>query len=80
MSRTIEDTQPERKTTMSNSETTATDEGLSDPPNPGSQEAQDMGCSCPVIDNANGRGYMGMKDVFVYQHDCLIHSADDQAE
>ena len=52
MSRTIEDTQPERKTTMSDSEPTANDEGLSDPP-----------CSPPTfyVDRVtlNGHEYFG---------------------
>ena len=25
-------------------------------PNPGSDEALDMGCRCPVLDNAHGKG------------------------
>jgi hypothetical protein len=62
---------------MSDSKPTADNEGLSDPPNPGSKEAQDLGCLCPVLDNAHGKGYMGMKDVFVYQQDCPIHCISD---
>lgn len=27
-----------------------------DKPNPGSDEARALGCRCPVIDNAHGRG------------------------
>ena len=27
--------------------------------NPGSDEAIAAGCTCPVIDNGHGRGYMG---------------------
>lgn len=34
-------------------------------PNPGSDEAIASGCTCPVIDNGHGRGYMGRPDVFV---------------
>jgi hypothetical protein len=49
---------------------------LSDPPNPGSEEAQKMGCSCPVLENSNGRGYMGMEDVFVYRQGCPIHGSN----
>jgi hypothetical protein len=58
---------------MSDSKPTADNEGLSDPPNLGSKEAQNMGCLCPVLDNAHGKGYMGMKDVFVYRQDCPLH-------
>lgn len=52
---------------------------MSNPPNPGSSEAIDLGCTCPVIDNARGKGYMGGargKDgraVFVYAMDCPVH-------
>lgn len=48
-------------------------------PNPGSKEARDLGCTCPVLDNAHGRGYMGgAKDtngdtVFVYRAGCVVH-------
>lgn len=28
-------------------------------PNPGSDAAIRMGCTCPVLDNAHGRGIMG---------------------
>jgi hypothetical protein len=49
------------------------------PPNPGTREALALGCTCPVLDNAHGRGYLGgMKDehgetLFVYTSDCPIH-------
>lgn len=48
-------------------------------PNPGSREARVQGCSCPVIDNAYGHGYLsGIKDendqvIFVINDDCLVH-------
>ena len=76
----MKDTQPERKTIMSNSEPTATDDGLiplpcSHLPNPGSKQAQDIGCLCPVLDNAHGKGYMCIEGVFVYREDCPIHCA-----
>jgi hypothetical protein len=45
-----------------------------EPPPPGSQEAQDLGCLCPVIDNGHGRGYMGMEGVYVYREDCPVHN------
>lgn len=65
---------------MSDSESTATDDSLiappcSRPPNPGSKEAQNMGCLCPVLDNANGKGYMCIEGIFVYREDCPIHCA-----
>lgn len=42
--------------------------------NPGSKEAIDAGCTCPRMDNCNGKGYMGMSGVFVYNQDCQYHS------
>lgn len=50
-------------------------------PNPGSTEAIDAGCQCPVIDNCHGRGWKGgMKDssgqtMFVYNLECPVHFA-----
>ena len=47
--------------------------------NPGSEEAIAAGCSCPVLDNARGKGYMGgAKDedgntIFVVSCVCPIH-------
>lgn len=29
---------------------------MSDKPNPGSKEASELGCICPVLDNGHGRG------------------------
>ena len=45
-----------------------------DVPNPGSNAAFVLGCTCPVVDNQYGRGYMGQRNVFVYQRDCPIHT------
>ena len=53
-------------------------------PNPGSREARDAGCICPVWDNAHGRGYMGgVKDddgnvVFVRVVGCPLHSLEGE--
>jgi hypothetical protein len=41
---------------------------------PGSPEAVAAGCSCPVFDNGHGRGYMGQKNVFSINVECIIHS------
>ena len=55
-------------------------------PFPGSEEAQDLGCTCPVMDNEYGKGYMGMEGVFVYSTTCPLHGeylkeiADDKEE
>ena len=46
-------------------------------PNPGSDDAIRAGCTCPVLDNAHGRGSMyGTKDapVFIYAADCPLHT------
>jgi hypothetical protein len=44
--------------------------------NPGSDEAIKAGCLCPVLDNAHGKGYMGMPEVFVMQENCPIHGTE----
>lgn len=46
-------------------------------PNPGSQEAIDRGCSCPVMDNSYGRGYLG-SDTFVYNMECSLHKGYEE--
>lgn len=38
-------------------------------PNPGSEEAAALGCTCPRIDNGYGRRQGG----FVYHMDCPVH-------
>ena len=42
-------------------------------PNAGSDEAVDLGCTCPVMDNEYGKGYMGMEGVFVHTAGCPLH-------
>ncbi len=52
---------------------------MTDTPNPGSREAALKGCSCPVLDNGHGRGYLGgAKDkdgnvMFVINANCPLH-------
>lgn len=44
-------------------------------PPPGSQEAIDQGCKCPVLDNGHGRGAY-IKDgewIYWYSTDCELH-------
>lgn len=47
--------------------------------NPGSEEAIAEGCTCPVMDNSNGKGWMGgVKNedgntLFVMIEDCTLH-------
>lgn len=40
-------------------------------PNPGSDEAIEQGCSCPVLDNNNGKG-LG-DGTFWFSGDCPVH-------
>lgn len=40
--------------------------------NPGSDDALERGCTCPVLDNNHGAGYMGT-DHFVVRFDCPLH-------
>lgn len=42
-------------------------------PLPGTLEAQDLGCTCPILDNSYGQGYMGQPGVYVISADCPIH-------
>ena len=48
-------------------------------PAPGSDAAIKMGCKCPVMDNNNGKGYMGLEGVFVYNLDCKVHQPKRKA-
>lgn len=52
---------------------------------PGSREAIDRGCRCPVIDNGHGRGIPWPRDdgldpsehpSFVIQADCPLHGTE----
>jgi hypothetical protein len=51
-------------------------------PTPGSDEAIEIGCLCPAMDNCHGRGYLGgVKDkegntVFVINMNCPVHGTD----
>ena len=45
-------------------------------PNPGTQEALNMGCTCPVIDNHYGKGYFGDGESYIYIEDCPIHNEE----
>lgn len=55
-------------------------------PNPGSPEARQEGCTCPVMDNSHGRGYLGGATdeggnlVFVMAMDCPLHGALAESE
>lgn len=44
------------------------------PPNPGSPEALDRGCTCAVIDNCHGRGFkLRGETVFWISAGCPLH-------
>lgn len=48
-------------------------------PNPGTKEAIDTGCTCPVIDNHYGKGIMydgETEPVFWHSDSCPIHGID----
>lgn len=42
-------------------------------PNPGSDAAIEKGCTCPRMDNCNGRGAYGHSNWFWNNGDCPIH-------
>ena len=50
--------------------------------NPGSPEAIEAGCRCPVLDNGHGRGYLGDGERFGWwmSSDCPIHGKDSVSE
>ena len=56
------------------------DKSLRETPNPGSDAASAIGCKCPVMDNVRGRGYMGVKGLFVYSAACPVHAKKERAE
>jgi hypothetical protein len=47
-------------------------------PNPGSQEAIELGCRCPVIDNGHGQGAYQENGVWLFwiNGDCPIHGLE----
>ena len=47
-------------------------------PNPGSDEALDLGCTCPVLDNGHGRGRGDGQ--FWIMEDCPLHGRRDGEE
>ena len=47
---------------------------------PGSDEAIAAGCKCPVLDNAHGKGWLGMGGVYVMREDCPIHGRIEHTE
>jgi len=49
-------------------------------PNPGSDEAIELGCICPILDNAHGRGYLGQKNIFVHNCACQLHNTPEKVK
>lgn len=48
-------------------------------PNPGSDAAIKMGCTCPVLDNAHGRGIMGEERFgFLMDEYCPLHGEKEK--
>lgn len=50
-------------------------------PNPGSNEAVDLGCTCPVLDNEHGRGfpYPDIEEpVFWITAGCPLHDQEEE--
>lgn len=43
-------------------------------PNPGSDKAIELGCTCPVLDNARGYGARGNRKQFWISMDCPLHN------
>lgn len=51
-------------------------------PNPGSEAAITLGCTCPVMDNRHGEG-LYEKDgemLFVYNAACPVHSPNSEGQ
>jgi hypothetical protein len=54
-----------------------------DTPNPGSPEAREQGCQCPVIENHHGDGFPGIGSdgqwarFFVFNMDCPLHGGGE---
>ena len=46
---------------------------IKDKPNPGSDEAVDAGCTCPVMDNHKGGGAYGKDGAFWINAECTLH-------
>lgn len=52
-------------------------------PNPGSKEAVEQGCTCPIVDNHYGAGVVmkeGEKPAFWYRSTCPMHGNELQNE
>ena len=50
------------------------------PPNPGSDEARDRGCTCPVLDNNHGRVPPVEPDGWWMNMNCPVHMGAGRSE
>ena len=50
--------------------------------NPGSKEAVKHGCTCPVLDNAHGRGHLGDGEKYGWwiNAECPLHGGLEKEE
>lgn len=48
-----------------------------DKPNPGSNEAIKLGCTCPVLDNGHGKGAWDSKSFWISE-DCPLHATNSE--
>lgn len=55
------------------------DQTTSAVPNPGSDEAVMRGCTCPILDNARGRGWLGTGEFWIAAG-CPIHAWPRRSE
>jgi len=51
-------------------------------PNPGSNEARDLGCTCPVMDNHYGAGRFGIGETagWITREGCPVHNPEEKNE
>ena len=47
---------------------------------PGSPEALKAGCTCPISDNAGGKGFMCISDVYWMSEGCPIHGKESGSD
>ena len=47
-------------------------------PNPGSPEAVEQGCTCPILDNGHGDEYLGQTRGFWITEDCPLHNKSNK--
>lgn len=52
---------------------------MTDTPNPGSDEAQDQGCTCPIFDNNHGTYAPFQPDGWWINAGCPIHATTEAA-